>query len=105
MLGVQKKFNRQLFEKNDPKSRKLVKDFFNERGIVLKDHPNKYDIDLMTDDGLVRVEVEHRLNWDSVGFPYDEINVPERKEKFFGAGNTHYVILSRDYKHLGFINA
>lgn len=105
MIGVRKPFSKGLHAKNDPKSRTLVKTFFAERGIKLVDHPNKYDIDLVSEDGTIRVEVEHRLNWDEPIFPYEEINVPERKAKFFEAGNTHYVILSRDYKFLGFISA
>ena len=105
MVGVSKPFNKSLHAKNDPSSRKLVKKFFAERGVTLVDHPNKYDIDLQTEDGKVRVEVEHRLNWDKEEFPYDEVNVPERKAKFFAAGNTHYCILSKDYKYVGFIGA
>ena len=105
MIGVRKPFNKSLHAKNDPKSRRLVQAFFAERGVVLIDHPNKYDIDLISENGDIRVEVEHRLNWDQVEFPYSEVNVPERKAKFFEAGNTHYVILSQNYKHLGFISA
>ncbi len=104
MVGKSKKFSQKLFSANDPKSRRLVKAFFAERGVTLVDHPNKYDIDLVSEDGTIRVEVEHRLNWDVPEFPYDEVNVPERKAKFFSEGNTHYVILSKDYKYLGFIS-
>lgn len=105
MIGVQKPFNKSLHAKNDPKSRKLVKEFFAERGIKLIDHPNKYDVDLVSEDGEIRIEVEHRLNWEEKEFPFTEVNVPERKAKFFETGKTHYVILSRNYNYLGFINA
>lgn len=105
MIGVSKPFSKSLHAKNDPKSRKLVKEFFAERGVVIDDHPNKYDIDLVSADGHLRVEVEHRLNWDMPDFPYEEVNIPERKAKFFSEGKTHYVILSRDYRYLGFISA
>ena len=105
MIGVSKPFSKSLHAKNDPTSRKLVKKFFAERGVTLTDHPNKYDIDLQTEDGKIRVEVEHRLNWQEEEFPYEKVNVPQRKAKFFEAGNTHYCILSRDFKYLGFISA
>jgi hypothetical protein len=105
MIGVRKPFNASLHAKNDPKSRTLVKAFFAERGVKIDDHPNKYDIDLISDDGTIRVEVEHRLNWNVPVFPYEEINVPERKAKFFSEGTTHYIILSKDYKYIGFISA
>jgi len=103
MIGVRKPFSKGLHAKNDPQSRRLVREFFAERGVTLVDHPNKYDIDLVSDDGSVRVEVEHRLNWEQAEFPFEEINVPERKAKFFTEGTTHYVILSKSYDYLGFI--
>lgn len=105
MIGVNKPFSPSLHAKNDPKSRELVKEFFAERGIIINDHPNKYDVDLISSDGLLRVEVEHRMNWKTAEFPFNEINVPERKAKFFKEGKTHYVILSNEYQYLGFISA
>lgn len=105
MIGKSKPFSKTLHARNDPKSRAIVKQFFADKGVTLIDHPNQYDIDLTTEDGKLRVEVEHRLNWDTPDFPYTEVNVPERKAKFFEAGNTHYVILSKNYSHLGFISA
>jgi len=105
MIGVNKPFDKGLHTKNDPKSRRLIKDFFAERGLVLIDHPNKYDIDLISEDGIIRVEVEHRLNWVNAVFPYAEINVPERKAKFFAKGKAHYCILSKEYEYVGFISA
>ncbi len=105
MIGRSKPFSKTLHARNDPKSRAVVKKFFAERGVELVDHPNQFDIDLVTTDGLLRVEVEHRINWDTPDFPYKEVNVPERKAKFFETGNAHYVILSKDYTRLGFISA
>ena len=105
MIGKSKPFSKRLHASNDPKSRAIVKKFFAERDITLVDHPNQFDIDLTTEDGKLRVEVEHRLNWDEHDFPYTEVNVPERKAKFFQNGTTHYVILSENYKRLGFIGA
>jgi hypothetical protein len=105
MSDVRKPFDKELHAAHDPKSRELVKVFFAERGITLKDNPNKYDIDLLTEDSLMRIEVEHRTNWVGKEFPYEGINVPKRKDKFFLEGNTHYIILSNDFKYLGFIGA
>jgi hypothetical protein len=105
MIGQRKPFNKSLHAKNDPRSRQVVKKFFAERGVTLVDHPDKYDIDLQTEDGKLRVEVEHRLSWTESEFNFDDVNVLERKAKFFLPGNTHYCILSKDYSHLGFISA
>lgn len=102
---VNKPFSKSLHSQNDPASRKLVKKFFAERGIELTDNPDRYGVDLMTADTEMKIEVERRINWEGVEFPYDEVNVPRRKEKFFSSGDTHYVILSKDFKRLGFIAA
>lgn len=105
MRGLNKPFSKSLHAKNDPKSRKLVKAFFAEWDIVLIDHPNKYDIDLITEDGKVRVEVERRINWKTgLKFPFNTVHILERKKKFFETGNTHYCIVSDDYKFMGFIS-
>ena len=105
MIGINKPFSKSLHSKNDPKSRKITKEFFAKRGVTLVDHPNKFDIDLMTEDGGLRVEVEHRLVWTEPEFPFSEVNVPQRKAKFFREGKTDYVILSERYTHIGFISA
>jgi hypothetical protein len=105
MKGTHKPFSSTLHSKHDPKSRRLVKDFFAEKGLILIDHNNKFDIDLVSVDGKIRVEVEHRESWESKIFPFTEVNVPERKCKFFEEGNTHYCILSKNYTQLGFIHA
>jgi len=42
-----KKFNKKLFEQNDPKARKIAKEYFAKRGIKLEDHKNKYGPDLV----------------------------------------------------------
>jgi len=105
MIGVRKPFSKNLHAKNDPKTRTLVKKFFADRGITLVDHPNEFDIDLVSEDGQIRIEVEHRFNWSEVDFPFNTVNILERKAKFFREGNTHYCILSANYKRLGFISA
>lgn len=103
-MGEYKKFSKTLFRQNDPKSRRIVKEYFLKNKIQLEDNPNKYGVDLLAKDGSLQVEVEHRLVWDDVEFPYSDINVPERKAKFFVENHICYVILSRDYSHIGMID-
>jgi hypothetical protein len=105
MKGVLKPFSKSLHATNDPKSRRLVKKFFAAMGIPLKDHPDRYDIDLITEDGEVRVEVERRPVWKTGKFPFKTVHVLERKKKFFEHGKAHYCIISEDYKWMGFISA
>lgn len=103
MLGESKKFDRTLHQGNDPKSRQVVKDYLAKQGFIVEDNTNQYGVDLVSEDGAIQVEVEHRLPWTGERFPFSEINVPERKAKFFRNGKVHYVILSKDYSRLGII--
>ncbi len=104
MLGKHKKFSKSLHRKNDPRSREIVKEYLNKNGIQVEDNPNKFGVDLISEDGTLQVEVEHRNIWQSEDFPYEEINVPERKAKFFVQQSVSYVILSKDYSHIGLID-
>ena len=104
MYGVAKRFNRALHAGNDPQSRRIVKEYLKKQGIVVNDNPNVYGIDLISPDGTLQIEVEHRLVWDSDEFPYEEVNVPERKAKFLQDGKTQYFILSQDFSRMGMIH-
>ena len=104
MIGEHKKFSPKLFRQNDPTSRKVVKEYLAKQGIVVNDNTNRYGVDLISEDGALQVEVEHRLVWDDDDFPFSEINVPERKAKFFVENSIAYFILSRDYSHIGMID-
>jgi hypothetical protein len=104
MKGVYKKFDAVLFKQNDPKSRAIVKNFFKKYGIILIDNKDPYGVDLISENGIMRIEVERRLNWNCDDFPFDSINLPERKTKFFIDGKASYIIVSKDYSHIGIIN-
>lgn len=104
MIGEYKQFDKSLYRKNDPKSRKVVKKYFLKQNIILEDNPNKFGVDLISKDATLQIEVEHRLVWKSVDFPYEEVNVPERKLKYFVENHICYVILSYDYSHIGMID-
>ena len=103
MKGSYKRFDKNLFDQNDPKSRDIVKEYFKRYNIVLKDNEDQYGVDLISEDGSIKIEVERRLNWNRCEFPFSDINLPERKAKFFKTGGTTYVIVSKDYSHIGII--
>lgn len=104
MIGEYKKFSKTLHNQNDPKSRKIVKEYFKKNDILLEDNPDKYGVDLLSKDRTLQIEIEHRLVWTDPEFPFEEVNVPERKEKYFLENHICYVILSRDYSHIGMID-
>lgn len=103
MFGKSKRFSATLHQSNDPKSRQVVKGYLAQYGLIVDDNTNRYGVDLVSADGSLQIEVEHRLPWVDEEFPYNEINVPERKAKFFREGNVQYIILSRAYDRLGII--
>jgi hypothetical protein len=104
MFGERKPFSQALHKNNDPQSRRIVKEYFLRNKMSLNDNPNKYGVDLISEDQSLQVEVEHRLVWKDDEFPYDQVNVPERKAKFFVENHVCYVILSCDYSHIGMID-
>jgi len=102
MHGIRKRFNQQLHDSHDPKSRKVVKEYLAKLGIIVKDNPNKKGVDLISDDGELKIELEHRPPWVGEEFPYSEVNILERK-KYLAEGKIQYIILSRDFSRLGII--
>lgn len=103
MHGKSKRFSPSLHLSNDPKSRKVVKDFLARYGLMVNDNENKYGVDLISSDGTLQIELERRLPWVDEEFPYNEVNVPERKAKFLKDGDVQYIILSREFDRLGII--
>jgi hypothetical protein len=104
MKGEYKEFSKSLFQRNDPKSRQVVMEYFKRQKVALEPNQNKFGVDLIAKDGSMSVEVEHRNSWQSVEFPFDTVNVPERKAKYFVENNVHYAILSKDYTQIGLID-
>lgn len=103
MYGERKPFSKALHKSNDPQSRRIVIEYFKKQGIPLQENPNQFGIDLISADGTLQIEVEHRLSWGEDQWPFPDINVPERKAKFLADGKAQYIILSRDYSHIGII--
>lgn len=102
-MSERKPFSRSLHQGNDPQSRKVVIEYFLKMGIPLKENPNQFGVDLLSRDGTLQLEVEHRLPWVDEIWPFADINVPERKAKFLAEGKAQYIILSRDFSHMGII--
>ena len=106
MIGKHKAFDKKLHAAHDPQSREVVKKYYlDTHNITLIDGKTRYSVDLITEDEKTQVEVEHRIVWKGDDFPYDTINIAERKRKFFIDGKVDYIILSDDYTRLGIIKA
>jgi hypothetical protein len=80
-----KRFDKELHDIYDKMGRDIVKDFVSSFwSMQALDNPNRYGVDLhlYKDDVLVGyAEVEVRLAWKTLEFPYEDLNVPERKRK------------------------
>ena len=85
MEGAYKKFDKALYKKYDESAKDRTKKFLRSRGYEVKDHPNKYAQDLVAtkDESEFLVECEVKLVWDKPKLPFDTIQLPERKKKFF----------------------
>jgi hypothetical protein len=103
MYGERKPFSKSLHSSNDPQSRRVVIEYFRKQGIPLKENTNQFGVDLLSPDGTLQIEVEHRLPWTEAEWPFADINVPERKAKFLAEGKAQYIILSRDFSRMGII--
>jgi hypothetical protein len=104
MTGVRKLFNRSLHRANDPPARAIVKKYLKQKGLAVEDNPDQFGVDLISADGTLQLEIEHRLIWTTEEFPYKEVNIPERKAKFFATKSVGYIILSNDYSYIGMIS-
>ena len=65
-MGARKRFDKKLFEENDPKARAIAKKFFGTDSLVLEDNPNRYGPDLMqieNGEHIGFVECEVKLVW------------------------------------------
>lgn len=104
-MGERKPFDPANFEENDPASRACVRAYFARNLVHLIDNPDRYGIDLISPDGFFSVEVERRNVWTGKDFPFAEVNLPERKAKFFRHPNTAYAIVNADCSRIGIILA
>jgi len=82
-----KRFDRQLHDDHDEFGRSVVKKFIAHKfGMNAQDNPDVYGVDLLlykSDKIVGYAEVEVRNNWKTDHFPFDELNIPLRKKKFF----------------------
>jgi len=96
-----KPFDASLHAQHDKDGRDFVKAFYKKHGLDAQDNPDQYGVDLLVyyDDSLVGyAEVEVRQNWDKEQFPFDTLNVPERKQKLLTNDlETTFFSVSKDH--------
>lgn len=90
-MSNRKPFDREMFDATDNPAREAVRDYIGRSGLYVRDNPDTYGPDLIVYKGfkpLSYVEVEVKLVWkpEQYEFPWDTIQLPERKKKFLNLG-------------------
>ena len=88
-----KRFNPEDFERYDNPARVRTQQHLELTGYTVEPHPDRYAQDLIaTKDGTsIYVECEVKTVWSGAVFPYDTLQLPERKSKFFNAPTLFFV--------------
>ena len=84
-MSKYKKFSQKLFNKNDAAARNAVLNHIDSIGLYAVENDDRYGPDLILYSGLKPIsyiEVEVKRVWSGPDFPWDTIQLPQRKEKF-----------------------
>ncbi len=109
---MKKRFDKALYDKYDKAARQRTQLHLERKGYKVREHPDHYAQDLIATKGGkdLLVECEVKVVWDTDKFPYDTVQLPERKKKFFVEPTLFYIwnnklnkaitFFSEDVKHL-----
>ncbi len=83
---IRKRFDPALHAQTDNQAREAVKSILKDSGFNIVDNPKVRGVDLLVynDKGkhVANIECEIKLVWKVADFPYENIQFPERKEKY-----------------------
>lgn len=98
-MSARKRFDRALYDEYDKKARQVTMAYLKSTGMDACEHPDRYAQDLIAfaplDDFEYHVECEVKLVWTGKDFPYDSVQLPQRKHKFFD-GKTKFFIWNKE---------
>lgn len=106
-MAERKRFDRELFEKYDKAAREVTSKHLMLQGYKVMEHPDRYAQDLLfyrsEDDwenpaSCLKAECEVKRVWKTDAFPYDSVQLPERKKKFCD-GLTMFFIWNEPMTH------
>lgn len=80
MKGEYKRFDEALYNENDP-SKFIALEFLKRKGMEAIINPDKFGVDIIVND-KIGCEVEVKLGWETEVFPFDTLDLSERKQKF-----------------------
>jgi hypothetical protein len=102
MINRTKRFNKKLWKENDKKGKEfatsMLKKIYGNNIKIVEGIEYGVDLKLFNEDNILikTAEVEVRHNWSNDSkFPFDTLNIPYRKKKFFTNNICEYVSINR----------
>jgi hypothetical protein len=99
-MSVKKRFDPALYAENDTAAREAVKNVLKGSEFQVIDNPKKRGVDLLVFKDSVHIaniECEIKRVWKTTEFPYESIQIPERKQKYAELDKpTVFVMLNHD---------
>ncbi len=88
-----KQFNEALHGKHDKPARVRTMEYMQIRGYEIWENPNPYGQDLIAEGskGKFYVECEVKTVWKGEVFPYETVQLPQRKSKFFTSPTLFFI--------------
>jgi len=90
---MRKQFSEALHGKHDKPARIRTMEYMQVKGYEIWENPNIYGQDLIAEGskGKFYVECEVKTVWDTDKFPFDTVQLPERKSKFFTSPTLFFI--------------
>ena len=101
MINRTKRFNKKLWKENDKKGKEfatsILKKIYGNNIKIVEGTEYGVDLKLFEDDILIKTaEVEVRHSWGNDSkFPFNTVNIPYRKKKFFTNNICEYISINR----------
>ena len=101
MINKTKRFNKKLWKENDKKGKEfatsILKKIYGNNIKIVEGVEYGVDLKLFEDDTLIKTaEVEVRHSWGNDSkFPFNTVNIPYRKKKFFTNNICEYISINR----------
>lgn len=99
-MSIRKRFDSNLYSQNDTLARNKVKELLKDSDFKVVDNVKKTGVDLFVyKDGvhLINIECEIKRVWKTQEFPYESVQIPERKNKYFKLDKpTVFVMFNED---------
>lgn len=95
---VKKRFDKELYEQNDAMAKALVA-LILPKNLELKNNENRYGVDLLaykSNKLIFYIEPEIKRVWNDEKFKYEDLQIPQRKNKFCDLENpTLFIIFNK----------